>query len=62
MAEKKKKTETAPESGLTAEQLDAMADYINIIRSENKTSSPADDLRAVAEQLRNKKGYGVKNG
>jgi len=35
----------------------ARDDYINIIRTERQTAG-TDDLRAVAERMRNKKGYG----
>ena len=35
----------------------ALSDYINIIRGEREAQS-AQDLRAYAEQIRNKKGYG----
>lgn len=36
----------------------ALQDYINIIRTEKQNASGEDDLRAFAEQMRNKKGYG----
>ena len=36
----------------------ARDDYINIIREERQTAQAGGDLRAVAEQMRNKKGYG----
>ena len=36
----------------------ALADYIDIIKSEHSKASPVKDLRAMAEQYRQKKGYG----
>ena len=36
----------------------ALGDYINIIKTEKQNSSAEDDLRAFAEQMRNRKGYG----
>ena len=36
----------------------ALADYIDIIRSEREALTPVADLRAFAEKIRNKKGYG----
>ena len=36
----------------------ALADYINVIRSEREALSAATDLRAFAESQRNRKGYG----
>jgi DNA primase len=36
----------------------ALADYIGIIRAQRKTLTAGDDLRAYAETIRNKKGYG----
>ena len=40
----------------------ALGDYINIIRTEKQNSSAEGDLRAFAEQMRNRKGYGGQNG
>ncbi len=40
----------------------ALGDYINIIKTEKQNSSAEDDLRAFAEQMRNRKGYGGQNG
>ena len=40
----------------------ALADYIGIIRAQRKPLSEEDDLRAYAETIRNKKGYGGKDG
>lgn len=36
----------------------ALGDYINIIKTEKQSASAESDLRAFAEQMRNKKGYG----
>ncbi len=36
----------------------AMADYIGVIRTERESAASTEDLRAFAEKLRNKKGYG----
>ena len=40
----------------------ALGDYINIIKTEKQNFSAEDDLRAFAEQMRNRKGYGGQNG
>ena len=40
----------------------ALGDYINIIKTEKQNASAGDDLRAFAEQMRNRKGYGGQNG
>ena len=37
----------------------ALQDYINVIKSEHGKAGPQDDLRAMAEKYRQKKGYGV---
>lgn len=36
----------------------ALEDYIEIIKSEREAATAGDDLRAFAEKMRNKKGYG----
>ena len=36
----------------------ALADYINILQTQRCASDGADDLRALAAQLKEKKGYG----
>ena len=40
----------------------ALSDYIDIIRSERETLHAQDDLRAYAQQIRNKKGMVDKHG
>ncbi len=40
----------------------ALRDYINIIKTEKRNSSATDDLRAYAEEMKKKKGYGGQNG
>ena len=40
----------------------ALADYIGIIRSERDALTAGEDLRAYAKTIRNRKGYGGKDG
>ena len=37
----------------------ALHDYIDVIKTEHSKAAPDDDLRAMAEKYRQKKGYGV---
>lgn len=48
-----------PESAANGRR--ALGDYINIMKAENRAPvSSAEDMRALAERLKEKKGYGVK--